>query len=100
MKKIKMFMLILSLLAFTVVGFSAPVYAYNASSAVNYADTYAKARNSAYRNFSSDCTNFVSQIMIAGGLSKNANWYYHGYNNYSRTWTIANDLKNYLKNNY
>lgn len=100
MKKIKTFILMLSLLTFTIVGFSAPTYAYNATKAVKYADTYVSNPNSAYRKFTFDCTNFVSQIMHAGGLNMNGNWYYNGRNDYSRTWTIADDLKNYLKNNY
>ena len=42
---------------------SQTAYAYNAANAVNYADTWAEARNPGYTQFSSDCTNFVSQVM-------------------------------------
>ena len=45
---------------------------YNRNSAVNYAQTYCSRYNSNYHNYASvggDCANFVSQCMIAGGMS-------------------------------
>jgi len=49
-----------------------PVYAgsYNRSAAVSYADQWAHGRNSYYSNYTLDCTNFVSQILWAGGLPR------------------------------
>ncbi|MEU5594572.1 amidase domain-containing protein [Streptomyces sp. NPDC020298] len=42
--------------------------AYSYNKMIAYADKYWKYGNSAYRTFgSNDCTNFVSQIMLAGG---------------------------------
>ena len=46
--------------------------AYNPSAAVNYARQYCKNYNPNYANYASvggDCANFVSQCMIAGGMS-------------------------------
>lgn len=66
--------------------------------------------NPAYKAFSSDCTNYVSQCLKAGGfvnITGNSNscnvWYYdnQGTTNtnddtYSNTWSTANGLKRYL----
>jgi len=42
---------------------------YNRSAGIHYASTWCKARNSqAYEAYPSDCANFVSQCLIAGGL--------------------------------
>lgn len=75
-------------------------YAYNVTNAVNYADTWAEARNPGYTQFSSDCTNFVSQVMRAGGASMNNNWFYNNSRSYSRTWSVADDFKWYIKDVY
>lgn len=40
---------------------------YSDSAAVAYARKWAKSRNSQYNSYSSDCTNFVSQCVEAGG---------------------------------
>lgn len=44
-----------------------PKAAYSVSKAVSYAKKYATQRNSNYKNFLSNCTNFVSQAVNAGG---------------------------------
>jgi hypothetical protein len=41
---------------------------YDRTAAAVYADTWAHNRNSYYFNYPTDCTNFVSQSMSAGGL--------------------------------
>ncbi|MGN0732900.1 MAG: amidase domain-containing protein [Emergencia sp.] len=44
-------------------------YSYSAAAAANYATTYAKVYNRAvYPVYGSDCTNFVSQCLKAGGI--------------------------------
>ncbi|WP_088013293.1 amidase domain-containing protein [Gottfriedia acidiceleris] len=43
---------------------------WNISKAVSYARSWGKGRNSEYGNYTYDCTNFVSQILFAGGISK------------------------------
>lgn len=60
--------LILVVLLFTISNFANAGGNYNPDSAVQYANQYALNPNSAYPNFSSDCTNFVSQSLRAGGL--------------------------------
>ena len=43
-------------------------YNYNASKAISYARQWATGRNPNYKSFSSDCANFVSQCLVAGGV--------------------------------
>lgn len=49
---------------------SPAVQLYSGSKAASYAQSWAKSTNPAYGRFSNDCTNFVSQAMLAGGWSK------------------------------
>jgi hypothetical protein len=61
--------------------------AYNRSEARNYAHRHVFNYNPAYRKFSADCTNFVSQCLRAGGIPMvdawwrpwfdKDDWYYH-----------------------
>ncbi|MDO4384019.1 MAG: amidase domain-containing protein [Eubacteriales bacterium] len=44
---------------------------YSDSNAVKYAKKWAKKRNPRYKSYSSDCTNFVSQCVNAGGKKMN-----------------------------
>ena len=46
-----------------------PYSAYSKSKAVAYAKKYSTNRNANFRNFGSNCTNFVSQAVNAGGKS-------------------------------
>lgn len=78
---------------------------FNVSKGVTYANKYAVNRNTSYRYFSNgDCTNFVSQIKRAGGVSDyikytqvgykfyfyySDSWYYSSYFNYGNLWTVA-----------
>lgn len=48
--------------------FSTRISGYNASSAVAYARKWANSWNASYGMFSGDCTNFVSQCLVAGGI--------------------------------
>ncbi|MET8765043.1 amidase domain-containing protein [Lentzea sp. NPDC004782] len=57
--------------------------AYNYQAMVNYAYQYANNPNPRYRTYGQDCTNFLSQIMAAGGWqpvdgdrTNNGAWYY------------------------
>ena len=45
---------------------------YSNSAAVTYARTWANSRNSTYNSYANDCTNFVSQCLVAGGLAMSA----------------------------
>ncbi|MEG0309063.1 MAG: amidase domain-containing protein [Clostridium sp.] len=51
---------------------------YNGDAAANYAVQYALSYNSNYTNWTNeggDCTNFVSQCLLAGGIHTDAAWY-------------------------
>ncbi|MGW1103239.1 amidase domain-containing protein [Streptomyces sp. NPDC002540] len=74
---------------------------YNYKAMVQYADKYWKKGNSKYRTYGSDCTNFASQVMKAGGWkivgptdagqrSNNKKWFYTIYQSRtSYTWAGA-----------
>jgi hypothetical protein len=100
-----------------------PYATFSSSAAVSYARTWATSRNSNYNSYVSDCTNFVSQCFVAGGIamkkpstvstglvSSTSYWYsiryedWHG-NNYVYKWNESSsfvnvsDLATYLINN-
>ena len=64
--------------------------------------------NSNYRGFPQDCTNFVSQILKAGGFRDvkhgggNEQWWYwsapffRSLDNWTKSWTVASDLHDHL----
>lgn len=77
----------------------------------NYAHAHWNNPSSSYHNFHAeggDCTNFVSQCLLAGGGNwtqvnngsrcTTGSWFYNSYvnNNYSCSWTLASGLQNYL----
>lgn len=72
-------------------------YSYNYTAMANYAKRYAYSYNPAYRSFASDCTNFISQAMSAGGWTmvsgvrtSNSAWFYNWlYQSY--TWAGAHN---------
>lgn len=89
---------------------------YLRDSAVKYAETYALNPNPNYRYFplykdtGGDCTNFVSQCLLAGGATMEYNsnnpWWYNNKNTsntkddtWSLSFTVAHSLYYYLKNN-
>lgn len=71
---------------------------------VNYALKYALKPNTAYKLFSADCTNFVSQSLRQGGWKdkggshrSNKNWFYTNRNNISFTWSGAANFFNFAR---
>lgn len=81
---------------------------YNRTTARNYLNSYTTSPNPAYFDYSSyggDCTNFVSQMLKAGGMPMTsqksnpttADWYYYGSNIPARTstWTGAHYFRQY-----
>lgn len=81
---------------------------YNRTTARNYLNSYTTTPNSAYFDYTyygGDCTNFVSQMLRAGGMpmtTQNSNpttsdWYYYGSNIPARTstWTGAHYFRQY-----
>lgn len=78
---------------------------YNRANATKYAGMWALRRNPKYYDFSAiggDCTNFVSQCILAGSHvmdpTKDLGWYYYDVNHRSPSWTSAEFLEQYLTN--
>ncbi|MCL1952783.1 MAG: amidase domain-containing protein [Oscillospiraceae bacterium] len=79
---------------------------FDRQAAVEYAHTWAFRRNPRYGDFSEmggDCTNFISQALIAGGAvmneTRDVGWYYHSLNSRAAAWTSASHLYRFLVNN-
>lgn len=76
--------------------------AYNRAAAVAYAKTWWNSANPAFPSFKVDCTNFVSQCLLAGGAKMNGypnrstGWWYQN-NNWSFSWSVAHSLRWYLQ---
>jgi hypothetical protein len=68
---------------------------YNEDAAANYANAWAKSYNTAYRRWSDDCTNFVSQALRAGGQPDTPDWYYNA-NGQSGSWINAQNMDSWL----
>lgn len=68
MKNLKK-LVILAICGILIMGESCETEAYNGYNAASYARKYATNYNKNYDNYSSDCTNFVSQCIEAGGKS-------------------------------
>ena len=83
---------------------------YDRQKATDYARTYALSRNDAYDSFSSNCVNFVSQCLVAGGIKMDyegaQQWKYYNFseNNadgqygYTYSFTYIPAFIDYLKN--
>ena len=86
---------------------------YNRDAAILYAQKWANSFNPQYPNFekigveNSDCANFVSQCLFAGGLAMKKGttrndydeWYYESMYNHSGSWSGAQSLRLYIKYN-
>lgn len=79
---------------------------YNRENAAAYGLKYSLTPNNKYANYESlggDCTNFVSQCLLAGGIPQDNNgiykWYWHSDYNRWPSWTSARELRRYLLNN-
>lgn len=95
------------------VGSGVKTYSFNYSKMYEYAGCYNGAspfrkrkRNPAYtdyENLGGDCTNYISQILRAGGAplddTGNYQWYYYSDGNRSSSWTGVGYLYDYLINN-
>ncbi|MPQ45135.1 amidase domain-containing protein [Clostridium tarantellae] len=80
-------------------------YSFNRNAMYNYAKKHYNNPNPNYYDYTSlggDCTNFVSQIIKAGGApydlsgSQSQQWYYKSSNNKSPSWTGVENLDDYL----
>ncbi len=85
-------------------------YVYDREAAAKYALNYALSRNGRYGDYESNCVNFVSQCIHAGGIPMDADGYYQwkyysdvhnesaGMSGYSFSWTYIPSLIEYLEN--
>lgn len=75
---------------------------YDRTAAVSYAHKWAYNRNAAYYDFDGmggDCTNFVSQVLFAGGAQPNYafnGWYFNSLGDRSPAWSGVNELYAFL----
>lgn len=78
-------------------------FQYDRLGAVQYAEKYWNKRNPAYKNFSDNCTNFISQCLRAGGApmrghpNRGSGWWMKQ-SSWSYSWTVAHSMKMYLTN--
>lgn len=91
-----------------------PAFAFSGTRARDYSETWVNGRNWQYPRFGSDCTNFASQSLHSGGYSymylgsgsssawwvRYRSWYPNGSPNWgfdwSKSWSVANDLYTFL----
>ena len=79
---------------------------YDRPAAIAYAHEWAMKRNPKYGDFSDlggDCSNFISQCLIAGGAVMNetvdTGWFYHSMNSRAAGWSAVPYLYKFLVNN-
>lgn len=78
---------------------------YNRKDAILYAQRWALKANPAFYHFGGiggDCTNFISQCLLAGGAKMNFSplgWFYQDVNYRSPSWTSVLSLQQFLLNN-
>lgn len=76
-------------------------YVYDRLAAVRYAERWWNSYNPRFRKFDVDCTNYVSQCLLAGGApmrgypNRSNGWWYRN-NNWSYSWAVAHSLRWYL----
>ena len=76
---------------------------FDKENAIKYAHRWAFDRNPNFLNFENiggDCTNYVSQILLAGGCKMDMTpvlgWYYNNSNDKSPSWTGVEQFYNYI----
>src|SRR5690606_38990219 len=89
-----------------VAGSSSRKAAYDRRRAVAYAEKYWNSANPNFLEFEVDCTNYVSQCLLAGGAPMNytgrreAGWWYQGRKGHrewwSYSWSVSNALSSHL----
>ena len=78
---------------------------YNRQKAIEYAKYWWNKRNPNYYNFDKiggDCTNFISQCLLAGGFYMNTSpnsWFYYSSSNRAPSWTGVNELFDFITKN-
>ncbi|WP_264987755.1 amidase domain-containing protein [Lysinibacillus piscis] len=75
---------------------------YNRQAAVQYANLWWNRRNPAFPSFQVDCTNYISQCLLAGGApmrgapNREKGWWLQR-GNWSFSWSVAHSLRWYLE---
>jgi hypothetical protein len=79
---------------------------YDSAAAIEYAHAWAMARNPKYADFEhmgGDCSNFISQALLAGGAvmndARDTGWYYRSLKDRAPAWTGVPFLFNFLTKN-
>src|SRR5699024_961161 len=76
-------------------------FEYDRREAVRYAEHWWNSYNPAFEAFDVDCTNYISQCLLAGGApmrgapDKGSGWWYQN-NDWSFSWTVAHSMRWYL----
>ncbi|WP_042224473.1 amidase domain-containing protein [Oceanobacillus manasiensis] len=76
-------------------------FSYDRLAAVQYAERWWNSYNPDFRKFEVDCTNYVSQCLLAGGAPmrgapvRERGWWYNQ-DNWSFSWAVAHSLRWYL----
>lgn len=78
---------------------SALSLSYRRDIAVSYAHIWYSAYNPRFPQYSSDCTNFVSQCLYAGGIPMDSQWYCYSSSSVSSSWISVNRMYDYLIGN-
>ena len=76
-------------------------YTYSKAKADEYAEMYGDEYNREeywYFYIGGDCTNFASQAMHYAGMPMSSYWWYTDRFDYSMSWTVVDDLRNYIMN--
>jgi len=87
---------------FFIGGITVNGYVYDRNLAVNYAETWWNSYHPDFPQFDVDCTNFISQCLLAGGAPmrgapvRDQGWWYEN-NNWSFSWSVAHSMYWYLK---
>lgn len=78
-------------------------FTYDRRAAVQYAEHWWNSYNPDFRVFDVDCTNYISQCLLAGGapmrgapVRERGWWYQNQNNNWSFSWAVAHSLRWYL----
>lgn len=81
-------------------------HVYRRADAVQYAAKWAHSRNPKFYNFDNDggdCTNFISQCLLAGGAfmnyTRDVGWYYNSPTDRAAAWSGVPYLYNFLTKN-
>ena len=77
---------------------------YNRQAVVDYAERWWDGANPQFPNFHVDCTNFISQCLLAGGApmhgapNRQRGWWLSAdHSNWSFSWSVAHSLRWYLE---